>query len=137
MKKKARVRQRHSWETADYKFAVATLILFTFFLFAGIASWLTSDKPTAAAELNGYPFRSTIAPSSMASKRTTINSAMNTANRPQEGNYRPQDTTGGYLKLQGSRAAIGPSPNRNESPARTTSTVRRPSCKLVVLLPKS
>jgi hypothetical protein len=34
----------------DYKFAVATLILFTFFLFAGIASWLTSDKPTAAAE---------------------------------------------------------------------------------------
>jgi hypothetical protein len=28
----------------DYKFAVATLILFTFFLFAGIASWLTSDK---------------------------------------------------------------------------------------------
>jgi hypothetical protein len=26
-------------------------------------------------------------------------------------NYRPQDTTGGYLKLQGSRAAIGPSPN--------------------------
>jgi tripartite-type tricarboxylate transporter receptor subunit TctC len=48
-----------------------------------------------------------------------------------------QDTTGGYLKLQGSRGAIGPLPNRNESPARTTSTFRRPPCKLVGLLPKS
>jgi hypothetical protein len=50
MKKKARVRQPRSWERADYKLAVATLILFTFFLVGGLASWLTNDKPTAAAE---------------------------------------------------------------------------------------
>jgi hypothetical protein len=49
-KKKARVRQPRSWERADYKLAVATLILFAFFLVGGLASWLTSGKPTAAAE---------------------------------------------------------------------------------------
>jgi hypothetical protein len=50
MKKNRRVRKRRSWETADHKFAVATMILFAFFLAAGIAGWLTRERPTVAAE---------------------------------------------------------------------------------------
>ena len=50
MKKNRRIRQRRSWETADHKFAVATMILFAFLLVAGVVGWLTRERPTAAAE---------------------------------------------------------------------------------------
>jgi hypothetical protein len=49
---------------------------------------------------------------------------------PSESRNYGQDTIGGYLNLQ-SCSHETRLPNRNESPVRTTSTVRWPACELV------
>lgn len=55
MNNNRRVRQLRAWERADHIFAIATLILFAFFLVGGVASWLTGEMPTAVAERSTAP----------------------------------------------------------------------------------
>ncbi len=50
MKKRPHVRKVQTWEKADNRFALATMILFTFLFLGGLASWLVGQKPSVAAD---------------------------------------------------------------------------------------
>ena len=55
MKKKTPIRKLQRSDTADHKFAIATLILLAFLFVGGMASWLSGENPSAAAQSSTPP----------------------------------------------------------------------------------
>jgi hypothetical protein len=49
-KKKSALPRLRSWDAADHKFAMATIVLFAVLLAGGLAGWLTGGKPSVAAQ---------------------------------------------------------------------------------------
>jgi hypothetical protein len=50
VKKRMRARRLRSYDKADRRFAIASLILLAFLLVTGVVSWLAGDNPSVAAQ---------------------------------------------------------------------------------------